>query len=184
MRSMLTRTVAICSLKKYVNKNTLLIILVIPHEWTKLIYPTAESSTTPPRSLCLSFQLKCNSMLSLHTRMKQNSIMLSTAFTVMYVRSRWKGLFRYVQYCKTRKVQSWQSVTIDMFIEGKKNSFSFCQKRFGSVQLAAEPLQRVANQWIAWRGRFCPNRFKTTLQKWNVVSAFQLWAISFGIFGQ
>ncbi len=42
--------------------------------------------------------------------------------------------------------------------------FCFWQKRFGSDQWAAAPLQRVprvAYQWLAWGGRFHPNQFKT-----------------------
>ncbi len=35
-------------------------------------------------------------------------------------------------------------------------------QRFGSDQWEASPLQRVANQWVAWGGRFHSNQFKNT----------------------
>jgi hypothetical protein len=38
----------------------------------------------------------------------------------------------------------------------------FCQRDFGQNQWAAAPLQRVADQWVAWGGRFRSNQFKTT----------------------
>ena len=36
------------------------------------------------------------------------------------------------------------------------------ERRYGSDQWAAAPLQRVANHWVARWGRFHPNQFKTT----------------------
>ncbi len=38
----------------------------------------------------------------------------------------------------------------------------FCLQRFWIDQCEAAPLQRVANQWVEWGGRFHRNQFKTT----------------------
>jgi len=45
---------------------------------------------------------------------------------------------------------SWQSKS--RLISSWRVKASFCQKRYGLDQWAAAPLQRLANQWVAWGG--------------------------------
>ncbi len=47
-----------------------------------------------------------------------------------------------------------------------QNCFFF-QKKYGSHQYAAVPLQWVANQLVEWGGRFHPNKFKDIVQPKN-----------------
>ncbi len=52
------------------------------------------------------------------------------------------------------------ATVIDLFLSRVKTGFF--QKRYGLDQWAAAPLQRVANQWVAWGFRIHPDQFQTT----------------------